>query len=373
MPSTIKRSSPRSASVRASRLSGEGSTAGCSGSLLSRAALTSHKLMELRTPVRCLRTRGQLDELLPPFLSPSPSTLTFPSDSVSTALAPAVECARPHVWGGTGRPIACGSTCSHAAMEVCSSQMVGASRFSVEALFPRFEGAVNAYARRERGTLGPPSMSLQATARNPTESVRTLCIHTGRRVGYRAAFGSRELGYHAHIRPLECPPPHAFCWWVHAVQNERHNRELVQTADWRGPNRRRGRYLVLYESRHGWCVVVVLGACRRVAHEEIVARGRHGSTAHMAGAHPDASHAGLAAPFWRSAKPVYHSASLAPGLVKPQHPSPSPHPQQTTRRRRGSSRPSSCSRWLPPYRAASPCPTGGCSTRRSYTARSRTP
>ena len=207
MPSTIKRSSPRSASVRASRLSGEGSTAGCSGSLLSRAALTSHKLMELRTPVRCLRTRGQLDELLPPFLSPSPSTLTFPSDSVSTALAPAVECARPHVWGGTGRPIACGSTCSHAAMEVCSSQMVGASRFSVEALFPRFEGAVNAYARRERGTLGPPSMSLQATARNPTESVRTLCIHTGRRVGYRAAFGSRELGYHAHIRPLDCPPP----------------------------------------------------------------------------------------------------------------------------------------------------------------------
>ena len=162
MPSTIKRSSPRSASVRASRLSGEGSTAGCSRSLLSRAALTSHKLMELRTPVRCLRTRGQLDELLPPFLSPSPSTLTFPSDSVSTALAPAVECARPHVWGGTGRPIACGSTCSHAAMEVCSSQMVGASRFSVEALFPRFEGAVNAYARRERGTLGPPSMSLQA-------------------------------------------------------------------------------------------------------------------------------------------------------------------------------------------------------------------
>jgi len=175
MPSTIKRSSPRSASVRASRLSGEGSTAGCSRSLLSRAALTSHKLMELRTPVRCLRTRGQLDELLPPFLSPSPSTLTFPSDSVSTALAPAVECARPHVWGGTGRPIACGSTCSHAAMEVCSSQMVGASRFSVEALFPRFEGAVNAYARRERGTLGPPSMSLQA--RRGTYRIRSHALH----------------------------------------------------------------------------------------------------------------------------------------------------------------------------------------------------
>ena len=44
----------------------------------------------------------------------------------------------------------------------------------------------------------------------------------------------------------------------------------------------------------------------------------------------------------------------------------------TSRRRRGSSRPSSFSRWPPPYRAASPCPTGAFSTRHSYTVRSST-
>mmetsp|Transcript_47328 Transcript_47328/g.113580 ORF Transcript_47328/g.113580 Transcript_47328/m.113580 type:complete len:292 (+) Transcript_47328:566-1441(+) len=149
MLSTNERSSPKSASVRASRVSGEGNTVRCCGTLLSRA---SHKLMELRTPVRCLRTRGQLDEMPPPLLSPSPSTPTCFSDSVSTALGTAVKCDRPHV----GSLIVCASTCSRAAcMEVCSSQIVGASRFRVKAFFPlRFGGAVNAYARQARGTVG---------------------------------------------------------------------------------------------------------------------------------------------------------------------------------------------------------------------------
>ena len=161
MLSTNERSSPRSASVWASRVSGEGSTAGCCGTLPSRASLTSHKLMELRTPVRCLRTRGQLDELPPPLLSPSQSTLMLPSDWASAALSIAVECARPHVWGATGSLRTVGaSTCSLAAMAVCSSQMVGASRLRVKAFFPlRFGGAVSAYARRARGTMGDPALA----------------------------------------------------------------------------------------------------------------------------------------------------------------------------------------------------------------------
>ena len=177
MLSTNERSSPRSASVWASRVSGEGSTAGCCGALPSRASLTSHKLMELRTPVRCLRTRGQLDELPPPLLSPSQSTLMLPSDSASAALSTAVECARPHVRGATGSLRTVGaSTCSLAAMAVCSSQMVGASRLRVKAFFPlRFGGAVSAYARRARGTMGDPALAPAIAGSGPATPMVDLC------------------------------------------------------------------------------------------------------------------------------------------------------------------------------------------------------
>ena len=91
-------------------------------------------------------------------------------------------------------------------------------------------------------------------------------------------------------------------------QHEPHNLQLVQ-------ERRRGWHVlfVVFKSRRGW-YVVVLGACRRVAQAavavkvtEIVARGQHGATAHMASAHPNAAHAELAAPYWRSVMPADQS------------------------------------------------------------------